>query len=119
VNKIKTNDTVAVMKGRDRGRQGQVRKVIPTGARTNKYGAPRQPRVIVTGVNMVKRHLRPRSQQKPGGIIEREAPVSWSNVALVCPSCTQPTRVGFRMAGERKVRFCKRCNENIDKVRKW
>jgi large subunit ribosomal protein L24 len=98
---------VFVTKGRDRGRTGQVRKVIPSDGR-----------VIVTGVNIVKRHLKPRSsggQQKPGGIIEREAPIAWANVALVCTACGQPTRIGFRaQADGRKVRFCKRCNSNLD-----
>lgn len=114
MNKIKREDTVLVVKGRDRGRQGQVRKVIPTGAKTGKFGKAKPPRLIVTGVNMVKKHMKPRGQGKPGGIVERESPISWANVAVVCTSCTQPTRVGFRMTGERKVRFCKRCNEAID-----
>jgi len=59
--------------------------------------------------------MKPRPPQKPGGIVEREAPMSWSNVALICTSCGKPARVGFRLqAGGRKVRFCKRCNENMD-----
>lgn len=104
MNRIKREDTVLVTKGKDRGRTGDVRKVIPS---TN--------RVIVTGINMVKRHMKPRGQTNPGGIIDREAPIPLANVAIVCESCRQPTRIGFRaMADGRKVRFCKRCDANID-----
>ena len=104
MNKIRREDTVLVVKGKDRGRSGPVRIVIP-----------KAKRVIVTGVNMVKRHMRPRGPQKPGGIVEREAPISWANVALLCASCAKPTRVGFRLQADgRKVRFCKRCDANMD-----
>ena len=58
--------------------------------------------------------MKPRGQNKPGGIIEREAPISWANVALICVACAKPTRVGFRIASGRKVRFCKLCDENVD-----
>lgn len=104
MHRIRREDNVLVTKGKDRGRTGQVRKVIP-----------KKNRLIVTGVNMVKRHMKPRGQQNPGGIIDREAPIQLSNVALICESCQEPVRVGFRMAGEgRKVRFCKRCDANLD-----
>lgn len=104
MNRIRREDNVLVTKGKDRGRTGQVRKVIP-----------KKNRLIVTGVNMVKRHMKPRGQQNPGGIIDREAPIQLSNVARICESCQEPARVGFRMAGEgRKVRFCKRCDANLD-----
>ena len=113
--KVKRDDTVVVVKGRDRGRQGQVRKVIPPGKKSDEFGAPRPGRLIVTGVNLVKRHQKPRSQQQPGGIIEREAPISWSNVAVLCASCNKPVRVGFRLLADgRKVRFCKSCDASMD-----
>ena len=93
-----------VMKGKDRSRSGTVRKVIPG-----------EQKVIVAGINMVKRHMRPRGPQQPGGIIEREAPIHWDNVALLCQSCNKPVRVGFRvLADGRKVRYCKRCDANFD-----
>jgi large subunit ribosomal protein L24 len=114
MNKIKRDDNVVVLKGKDRGRTGQVRKVLPAASGYDKYGRPEPGRIIVTGVNMVKRHQRPRTQQQPGGIIEREAPISWANVAVICAECNQPTRVGFRIANERKVRYCKRCDAQID-----
>jgi len=104
MHRIRREDTVLVTKGKDRGRTGEVRKVIP-----------KKNRLIVTGVNMVKRHMKPRGQQNPGGIIDREAPIAVSNVALICESCQEPVRVGFRIVGEgRKVRFCKRCDANLD-----
>ncbi len=75
MNKIRREDNVLVMKGKDRGRSGAIRKVIP-----------KDGRVIVTGVNVVKRHMKPRGPQKPGGIVERESPIALSNVALICAS---------------------------------
>ncbi len=102
--KIRREDTVLVIRGKDRGRTGTVRKVIPG-----------ESRVIVTGVSVVKRHMKPRGPQKPGGIIERESPIAWANVALLCASCNKPVRVGFRIRADgRKVRYCKSCDANLD-----
>lgn len=102
--KIKRNDNVMVMTGKDRGRTGAVRMVLPE-----------EGRIIVTGVNMVKRHMRQRSLQQPGGIIEKEAPIDVSNVRIVCPSCGKATRVGFRIREDGgKGRYCKSCDAEID-----
>jgi len=102
--KIRRDDTVQVLHGRDRGRRGDVRQVLP-----------KKGRAIVTGVNMVKKHRRARTPQEPSDIIEMEAPIDVSNLALVCSNCDQATRVGFRtLEDDRKVRFCKRCDEAID-----
>ena len=102
--RVKKEDTVLVTKGKDRGRSGPVKLVIPE-----------KNRVIVTGINIVKRHMRPRGPQQPGGIIEREAPISLANVRPLCPSCDKPVRVGFRvLADGRKVRYCKKCDANFD-----
>ena len=102
--KIKRDDTVQVLTGRDRGRRGDVRRVIP-----------KDGRAVVTGVNVVKKHRRARSPQEPGGIIEMEAPIQLSNLAVVCRSCDKPVRVGFRILDDgRKVRFCKQCDEALD-----
>jgi large subunit ribosomal protein L24 len=104
VQKIKRDDRVLVITGRERGKQGQVRQVLP-----------RENRVIVQGVNMVKRHQRPRSQTTPAGIIEKEAPLHVSNVMLLCKSCNAPTRVGIRLRADgTKIRVCKRCKADID-----
>lgn len=101
--RIKKGDTVVVRTGRDRGRQGEVIQVMPS-----------EGRVLVRGVNVVKRHSAPRPGN-PGGIIDKEAPVHASNVAVVDPKDGKPTRVGFKFIGEgRKVRFAKRSGEVID-----
>jgi large subunit ribosomal protein L24 len=102
--KIKRNDQVQVLTGKDRGRRGEVRQVnVDDG------------RAIVTGVNMMKKHQRSGGPQQPGGIIDMEAPIQMSNLAVVCRSCDAAARVGFRVLEDgRKVRFCKKCNEAID-----
>ncbi|KPK48251.1 MAG: 50S ribosomal protein L24 [Dehalococcoidia bacterium SM23_28_2] len=101
--KIRREDTVLVIKGKERGKTGVVRQVVP-----------RQSRIIVTGVNMVKRHMQPRAD-RPGGIIEKEAPIHVSNVMLVCKSCSKPTRVSFRLGkGGSKVRYCRHCDQPLD-----
>ncbi len=102
--KIKRNDQVQVLAGKDRGRRGQVRQVLP-----------RDSRALVTGLNMVKRHRRSTGPQQAGGIIDLEAPIHLSNLAVVCKSCDRAARVGFRvLEGGAKVRYCKKCNEAID-----
>jgi large subunit ribosomal protein L24 len=104
MNKIKKNDTVQVLSGKDRGKQGQVRQVMP-----------KEGRAYVTGVNMVKKHMRPRTMQQTGGIIEMEAPIYLAKLAVVCPNCNQPTRIGIHIHPEgRKVRYCKKCKEEIE-----
>ncbi len=101
--KIRKGDSVVVRTGRDKGKRGDVLKVIPA-----------ENRVIVQGVNMVKRHTKP-SQAGPGGIVEKEAPIHMSNVAHVDPKDDSATRVGFKFLDDgRKVRFAKRSGEVID-----
>jgi large subunit ribosomal protein L24 len=102
--KIKSNDTVKVIAGKDRGKEGQVRRVIP-----------KEGRAVVQGVNIVKKHMRSRGPNQPGGIIEREAPIQLSNLMLICKQCGKATRVGFRFREDgKKVRVCKACDEDID-----
>lgn len=102
--KIRKGDTVTVVTGRDRGRTGEVLRVVPG-----------QRRVVVQGVNMVKRHTKP-SPASPGGVIEKEATIDISNVALVDPGDGRPTRVGFRVLEDgRKVRYARRSGEVIDR----
>ncbi len=102
--KIKKGDRVIVLTGRDKGRTGEVLRVIPS-----------EERVLVQGVNMVKRHQRP-SQISPGGITEKEAPIHISNVAHIDPKTDKPTRVGYRIEeGGRKIRFARGSGEPIDR----
>jgi large subunit ribosomal protein L24 len=100
--KIRRGDRVAVIAGRDKGKMGEVLSVDRSADR-----------VVVQGVNMIKRHQRP-TQTAEGGIIEKEAPIHVSNVAHLDPSDQQPTRVGFKLVDERKVRFARRSGEVID-----
>ena len=102
--KIRKNDTVVVVAGRDRGKKGKVR-----------FTYPKDERLIVEGVNFVKKHARPTGQAKQAGIIEREASIHVSNVRLLCSQCNRPTRVGSRFLEDgRKVRICCACREVID-----
>lgn len=102
--RIRKGDTVVVLTGKSKGKQGQVIRVIP-----------KKDRVVVERVNMIKRHTRP-SQKSQGGIVEKEASIHVSNVALVCPKCNKGVRIGFRIHEDgSKVRFCRSCNEELDK----
>jgi large subunit ribosomal protein L24 len=102
--KVRKGDRVVVLSGRDKGKTGEILKAMP-----------KDERVIVSGVNLVKRHTKPRPGN-PGGIDEREASIHVSNVAHADPSTGRPTRVGFRTLDDgRKVRFAKRSGELIDR----
>jgi large subunit ribosomal protein L24 len=103
---IRRNDNVVVTTGKDRGKRGRVLRVV---ADTN--------RLVVEGVNTIKRHTKPNPQKNiKGGVVEREAPVHASNVQLVCPECGKPTRIGRRVLGDgRKVRICRKCEGVVDK----
>lgn len=104
MNRIRKGDTVVVMVGKDRGRQGTVLRMLPGN------------RVVVEGLNLVKRHTKPNPQAGlPGGIVEREAPLDLSNVQIYNPTTQRPDRVGFRSLEDgRKVRFFKSNEEVID-----
>jgi len=99
--KIKKGDRVHVIAGKDVGKEGDVMRVLPE-----------RDRVIVDGVNVVKRHQKARSATEPGGIIEKDMPVHVSNVALVCSKCG-PTRVGYRVEGGDKTRVCRKCGKAL------
>jgi large subunit ribosomal protein L24 len=103
---IRRNDTVVVITGKDRGKRGRVLKILPV-----------KNRLIVEGVNFIKRHTKPNPQRNiKGGIVEREASLHTSNVQLVCPECGSPTRIGRRILGDgRKVRICRKCEGVVDK----
>ena len=102
--RIRTDDTVLVTSGKDKGKKGRVVRVDP-----------KRRRVFVENLNIVKRHQRPRSMNDQAGIIEKEGPIDVSNVVLLDPSDDQPTRVGVRRADDgTRVRFSKRTDKNID-----
>lgn len=102
--KIRKNDTVLVIAGRDRGKKGKVRTAMP-----------KKERLLVDGINMIKKHARPTGQARQAGIIEREAPIHVSSVMLLCEKCGKPARIGRRLLADgKKVRYCKACGEVVD-----
>ena len=103
--KIRKNDEVQVIAGKDLGKKGKVHTVDPE-----------KQTVVVAGIHMIKRHQKPGRVRTQAGIIQREAPISLSNVMLVCNKCNKPTRVGFTvLADGSKVRTCKKCGEVMEK----
>ena len=103
MNKIKSEDEVIVIAGRDKGKRGKVQQVLDNG------------RLLVSGINIVKRHTKPNPQAGiAGGIVEKEAPIQASNVAIFNPASNKADRVGFRFEGDKKVRFFKSTNELVD-----
>ncbi len=101
---IKKNDTVMVISGKEKGKRGRVIAVYPT---TN--------RLLVEKLNMIKRHTRPNQQLRQGGIVEKESPISASNVRLICSKCDKPTTVARKDQGDGlRARVCKTCSETID-----
>ena len=103
---IRRNDTVLVLTGKDRGKRGRVLKVLPGSNR-----------LVIEGVNLIKRHTKPNPRANiKGGIVQREASVHASNVQLVCPECGAPARIGRKILGDgRKVRICRKCQGVVDK----
>ena len=95
---IKKNDTVIVLSGKDKGKQGKVQKTMPEAGK-----------VIVEGVNMATCHVRPRQQGEQGGIIRREIPMYACKVQLVCPKCGKGTRAAYKFVDGKMVRVCKKC----------
>ena len=100
--KIKKNDNVEVLAGKDKGKRGSVVRIIP-----------KKDKVIVSGVNIVKKAMKRRSQQDQGGIVEVEAPLHISNVGVVCKKCGRPVKIGYKIDGGKKVRVCRKCGETL------
>ena len=99
--KIRKDDTVELIAGKDKGKRGAVVRVIRD-----------KDRVIVAGVNLVKKAMRKKSQQDRGGIVEIEAPIHISNVMIVCKKCG-PTRIGYKIDDSKKIRVCRKCGEAL------
>ena len=100
--KLKKGDNVMVLAGNDKGKTGEILEVIP-----------KKNKVIVKGVNVRKKHVKPRRQGEEGGIIESEIAINSSKVNIVCPKCGKTTRVGYIIDGDKKVRICKKCEAKI------
>jgi large subunit ribosomal protein L24 len=102
--RIRKNDSVMVIAGRERRKTGKVLRVIP-----------KRSAAIIERVNLVKRHSRARGPQQPGGIVEKEAPIPLSNLMLMCDKCNAPVRVGKKiMSDDDKARVCRRCGDALD-----
>lgn len=100
---IKKNDTVSVLAGKDKGKTGKVLRVLPA-----------KNKAIVQGVNYMKKHKRQTKQGEEAGIIQMERPLDCSNLAVVCPRCSQNTRIGIdKLKDGSKIRFCKKCREVV------
>jgi len=99
---VKKGDTVVVLSGKDKGKQGKVQGTMPKAGK-----------VVVEGVNMVTCHTKPRRQGEEGGIVRREAPLYASKVQVVCPKCGKGTRVAHKIDGEKKTRVCKHCGAEL------
>ncbi len=95
---IRKDDTVIVLSGKDKGKQGKVLSA-----------SPKAEKVVVEGVNIASRHTKPRKQGEEGGILKIETPIRACKVQVVCPKCGKPTRVGHKIEGDKKVRTCKKC----------
>lgn len=97
--KLKKGDTVKVIKGKDRGRTGKIEKIFPE-----------MGKVLIPGINVYKKHTKPRGEKEPGGIIDILKPLPLANVVLMCPKCSKPTRIGFRIdKSGAKTRICRKC----------
>lgn len=101
--KIKKGDNVIVLKGKDKGKKGKVQKAFP-----------KEGKLIVDGIHMRKKHLKPKKAGEKGQIVQLAGAIPIANVAFVCPKCQKPARLGFTMQGSKKYRFCKRCKAEID-----
>ncbi len=99
---VKRNDNVIMLQGKDRGKQGKVLFVLSE-----------DKRIVVEGLNTVKKHQKPKKQGQKGQIVTKERAVDISNVQLVCPKCSKPTRVGHAFSGDKKYRVCKHCQAEI------
>ena len=99
---IKKGDTVVVLSGKDKGKQGKVLEAMPESRK-----------VIVEKVNVATRHQKPRKQGEQGGIVKKEAPIYACKVQRVCPKCSKPTRAAHKVEGGKKVRVCKKCGAEI------
>lgn len=98
--KIRKDDQVEIIAGKDKGKRGNVVRVIRD-----------KDRVIVAGCNIVKKAMKKRSQQDQGGIVEIEAPLNISNVGIVCKKCGRPVKIGYKIDGDKKIRVCRKCGD--------
>jgi len=102
--RLKVGDTIKVTLGKDRGKTGKIEKILP-----------KKNTIVVTGINVYKKHLKPKGEKEPGGIIDITKPLNIAKVALICPQCHLQTRIGFQGKARKKIRICKKCKKPINK----
>ncbi len=100
--KIKKNDQVLIISGKDKGKKSKVIQAFP-----------RESKVLVEGINLIKKHQKPRKSGEKGQIIELPKPIDVSNVKLICPKCGKAARVGYKIVEKKKFRICKKCNQEL------
>lgn len=100
--KIKKGDTVLIIAGKDKGRKGKVARAFP-----------KEEKITVEGMNIVRKHRRPRNEREKGQVVEIAKPIAVSGAKLVCPKCGQASRVGYKLAADKKYRICKKCKQEI------
>lgn len=101
--KIKKGDTILAIKGKDKGKKGKVLRTFP-----------KEMKILVEGINLVKKHQRPKREGEKGKIVQVSHPIFVSKVKLICPKCQKATKVGYKMEGRKKFRYCKKCKQIID-----
>jgi large subunit ribosomal protein L24 len=102
--KIRKNDTIEILQGKDKGKTGQVEKVFP-----------KKNKILVAGINIVKKHVKPTKKMPQGGLVDWPLPFDISNAILICPKCNKKTRVAYKLINNKKVRICKKCKNTIGK----
>jgi len=100
--KVKKGDNVLIIVGKDRSRAGKVLKALP-----------KESKILVEGINLRKKHVRPRREGEKGQIVDAAAPMNVSNVKIICPKCGKAARVGYKISGGKKARICKKCGQEI------
>lgn len=100
--KIKKGDLVLITTGKDKGKRGKIEKVFPKGDC-----------VLIAGLNIYKKHLKKRDEKTTGGIIDFSRPIPISNIAVICPKCNKPTKIGYNQTKTEKVRICRKCQEPL------
>lgn len=103
--RLHKGDQIQVLKGKDRGKRGKIERIFT-----------KEKKVLINGLNIIKKHVKPRGEGKPGGIIEMTKPLGIAKVALVCPKCSRVTRIGFQLGKDKqKQRFCRKCGQVLAK----
>ena len=100
--KVKKGDTILVIAGKDKGKTAKILRSFP-----------KEGRILVEGVNLKKKHVKPKSQGEKGQVVSIPAPMNVSNTMLLCPKCSKPTRIGYKIENDKKMRVCKKCGSQI------